>query len=208
MPVAITPATASDINDLTTLRRAAYATDALHALGLPTPMTPSQEEQYLNYQRSALEIRFTLPDHHYFKAVDLSTGRIVGFSCWNAPVKEEGEGPKMPELPAFVEKRVFDEIGERFKGAKGRIVDGREDYWYLQAMVVEPECQRQGIGDLLLKQGLRDLVDRDGRDCYLEASEAAARLYERNGFVAEEEIPIEVEGGTYTIRAMLRKAVR
>lgn len=76
----------------------------------------------------------------------------------------------------------------------------------LQAMCVLPECQGRGIGDQLLKQGLHDLVDRDGLDCYLEASEAAARLYERNGFNPEIPIPIQVKDGTYTVKAMLRKA--
>lgn len=76
----------------------------------------------------------------------------------------------------------------------------------LQAMCVLSECQGRGVGDALLKQGLRDLVDRDGLDCYLEASEVAGRLYERNGFKPAIPMPIEVPGGTYVVMAMLRRA--
>lgn len=72
----------------------------------------------------------------------------------------------------------------------------------LQAMCVLPECQGRGIGDQLLKQGLRDLVDKDGLDCYLEASEVAAMLYERNGF--KPEIPIPLMDGSYVVMTMLR----
>lgn len=70
-------------------------------------------------------------------------------------------------------------------------------------MCVLPECQGRGIGDQLLKQGLRDLVDKHGMDCYLEASEAAHRLYARNGSSPEVSIPLN--HGTYTVWAMLRK---
>lgn len=73
-------------------------------------------------------------------------------------------------------------------------------------MCILPQYQGRGIGDQLLKQGLRDLVDRDGLDCYLEASEAAVKLYERNGFRPEIETAIDVRGQEYTVMTMLRKS--
>ncbi|KAF2167029.1 hypothetical protein M409DRAFT_22467 [Zasmidium cellare ATCC 36951] len=187
-PISISRAVPADIVNLVTIRRAAYATDRLHALGLPSPMTPSQKQAYLYCQLATMEIRFTLSNRYYFKAVDSSSGKTVGFSCWNAlegdsKGAEGGEGPVMPSLPGFVDSKVFDEIGKKFKEAKERIVGGRGDFWYLQAMIVSPSHQKRGMGTQLLKHGLRELVDRDGLDCYLEASEVAARLYERNGFV-------------------------
>lgn len=82
-----------------------------------------------------MEILFTLSNRRYFKAVEggseNGSGRIVGFSCWNAPERDEkdGEGVVMPQLPGFVDQKVFDEIEEKFKEAKGRIVGGRGDFW-------------------------------------------------------------------------------
>lgn len=232
MSTTITKAVCADIPTIVALRAAAYANDRLHQLGLPGPTTPDQKREYQQYQLDSMYLRFEMPNRNYFKAVEESSGRIVGFSCWNAPEREAkgngGSGKVMPELPGFVDKKKFDDVGKSFTEAKGKIVGGRDDYWCmlsfffatlgsgsllwtdvpvdLQAMCVLPEWQGRGIGDQLLKQGLHDLVDRDGLDCYLEASEAGAKLYERNRFSPEISIPIEVKGGTYTVKAMLRKA--
>lgn len=74
----------------------------------------------------------------------------------------------------------------------------------LQSMCVLPEFQGRGIADKLMKQGLHDLVDRDGLDCYLEASPLGAGIYQRNGFEPGISIPL-MDDGSYTVTTMLRK---
>ncbi len=66
-----------------------------------------------------------------------------------------------------------------------------EPHWYLAMLGVDPACQRQGIGEVLMRP-VFSAADRDGLCCYLEAPTADnARYYERRGFrvVAETDVP-------------------
>lgn len=70
-------------------------------------------------------------------------------------------------------------------------------------MFVDPDYQGRGIGGKLMQRGM-ELVDADGRDCYVEASAAGVGVYRRAGFEVREELPLETAPGTITI--MIRKA--
>ncbi|WP_143748863.1 GNAT family N-acetyltransferase [Mesorhizobium sophorae] len=66
-----------------------------------------------------------------------------------------------------------------------------EPHWYLAMLGVDPEWQRQGIGELLM-QPVFDAADRDGIPCYLEAPTLENALYyQRRGFrvVGETDVP-------------------
>lgn len=57
-----------------------------------------------------------------------------------------------------------------------------EGHWHLGPVAVEPECQRQGIGGMLL-QRFCEIVDEGPAAAYLETDEEAnVRLYRRFGF--------------------------
>lgn len=61
-------------------------------------------------------------------------------------------------------------------------------HWYLSALGVDPERQRQGIGSALLSLVL-ERADADGTPTYLEAATARnVLLYERHGFEVVEEL--------------------
>lgn len=61
-------------------------------------------------------------------------------------------------------------------------------HWYLAALGVEPERQRQGIGGALLRLVL-DRADADRTPAYLETATARnVLLYERHGFEVVEEL--------------------
>lgn len=47
---------------------------------------------------------------------------------------------------------------------------------------MHPEFQRRGLGTALVEYGLRELVDRDGLEAYLESTREAEGLYEKCGF--------------------------
>jgi GNAT superfamily N-acetyltransferase len=67
-------------------------------------------------------------------------------------------------------------------------VHPKEPHWYLMAVGVVPDAQGQGRGARLLEPVLRR-CDADHVPAYLEASTADnARLYERLGFEAREEV--------------------
>lgn len=133
MSISISRATADDIVDIVNVRAAAYANSKLHQHGLPGPMTDEQSQEYRQYQLDTMNKRFGMPGRNYFKAVDDSNGRIVGFSCWDVPEDQENDivdrPSSMPELPAFVNKKMFNDIGKKFKEAKAQIVGERTDFW-------------------------------------------------------------------------------
>jgi ribosomal protein S18 acetylase RimI-like enzyme len=67
----------------------------------------------------------------------------------------------------------------------------------LGTIVVSPECQRQGIGNLLMQEGLKE-VDRLGLQCVLGASPEGEGLYKKYGFEEVEVMELklwEYEGG-------------
>lgn len=57
-----------------------------------------------------------------------------------------------------------------------------EPHWYLTVLGVDPDVQRQGVGEALMRP-IFDKADRDGVCCYLEApTDGNARYYSRRGF--------------------------
>lgn len=62
---------------------------------------------------------------------------------------------------------------------------GTNELLELFDLVVSPECQRQGVGRLLLEEGLREL-DEAGLQCVLGASPEGLGLYKKHGFVEVE----------------------
>jgi ribosomal protein S18 acetylase RimI-like enzyme len=79
----------------------------------------------------------------------------------------------------------------------------REPHWFLPLIGVDPRCQGQGYGSMLLRHTLAQ-CDRDHAPAYLESSNPAnIPIYERHGFVALGTIQ---EGSSPTIVPMLRAA--
>ena len=78
-----------------------------------------------------------------------------------------------------------------------------ESCWYLPIIAVDPYCQNQGIGSLLMKHAL-EKVYSDGLPAYLESSNPRnMSLYKRYGFetmgqIQEEDSPL--------IHPMIREA--
>jgi ribosomal protein S18 acetylase RimI-like enzyme len=63
-------------------------------------------------------------------------------------------------------------------------------HWYLSALGVDPDRQRQGIGSALLRLVL-DRADEEGTSAYLETATARnVLLYERHGFDVVEELSL------------------
>lgn len=70
----------------------------------------------------------------------------------------------------------------------------KEDLWYLELLVVDPQAQRSGIGGRL-QQDMLDHADREGLDCYLETQKPEnLAYYRRFGYEIEKELR-PVKGG-------------
>lgn len=110
-------------------------------------------------------------------AVDTMTG---GAALWVAPGTETDE----TALGAYIETTVrsdrLDRLGVGF-AAQDRL-HPKSPHWYLPFIGIRPEFHGQGLGSMLLRQGL-DRADRDGMPAYLEATNRRnARFYARHGF--------------------------
>ncbi|TVY55155.1 hypothetical protein LCER1_G004432 [Lachnellula cervina] len=145
----------------------------------------------------------------YVKAV--SGEDVVGFAAWgvggvdgDADVEEGGE--KGGEGNSGSEEETAWGVGANVRFCEDTLVWADEemvkscagkDYAKLYVLVVSPEYQRQGIGSLLLAEGLGK-VDELGLQCVLGASPEGVELYRRFGFeeVAARELKLwEYEGG-------------
>jgi ribosomal protein S18 acetylase RimI-like enzyme len=72
---------------------------------------------------------------------------------------------------------VLAQVGEQI-----RAFHPEEPHWYLAAVGVDPARQGEGLGSVLIKEGLRR-CDADGLPAYLESSNPRnIPLYERHGF--------------------------
>ena len=54
-------------------------------------------------------------------------------------------------------------------------------YLYMAILGVDPNFQRMGVGNRLLEWGL-EKADREGLECFIEASPAGKGLYEKLGW--------------------------
>lgn len=99
---------------------------------------------------------------------------------WLPPgVESDGDA-----LGALIENSVPDEK----KAVLGQVVEQmaefhpHEPHWYLAVVGADPSRQGQGLGSVLIKQGLRK-CDEQGLPAYLESSNPRnIPLYERHGF--------------------------
>jgi GNAT superfamily N-acetyltransferase len=80
-------------------------------------------------------------------------------------------------------------------GANAEKAHPSDPHWYLEVLGVRPECQRQGLGSLLVKPVL-ERADADGLPCFLETSERAnVPYYERFGFAVVDDHLLLVPDG-------------
>lgn len=139
-----------------------------------------------------------------FKAVDNSTGEIVGEARWmiyyedeelTKSVEDEVEdriNPPMPQMhvqPTAEFARILattkretlavPSVTGETTGPSAPIKLRKRVY--LHVLAVHPDHQKKGIGRKLLQWGL-DEADRLGLIAYLEASPDGIRLYESTGF--------------------------
>ncbi|GAB1739527.1 hypothetical protein NU219Hw_g4479t1 [Hortaea werneckii] len=118
---------------------------------------------------------------HWFKAVDVASGEMVGFVKWQEPRPEGMElETDLPEWPAEADKRVCDETFGEW-GRKRRELMGKRGHWYLEIIATHPQHQGRGAGSMMINWGL-ERADQDNVEAYLEASPEAVSLYEKLGF--------------------------
>ncbi|EME89491.1 uncharacterized protein MYCFIDRAFT_26280 [Pseudocercospora fijiensis CIRAD86] len=146
-----------------------------------------------------LKIKNTDPCTTYIKAVDSETGEILGMAKWlvfneKLPASRTFEGGTGDYWPDEEEARYAKTMAEIFvrernayiESTKGKIVS-------LDILTVDPAHQRKQVGDALVKWGLAK-ADELGYDAIVESSVYGRRLYEKNGYVWQKDVTIQVPG--------------
>ena len=134
MTVTILPATVSDARALTSTGLQAFSTDPLNkALENYSALDPTQRNEYLQWRTERNLDRMTGPGKFWFKAVDSTTGDLVGYVGMLAPKKTRPEpersvdewhasAPANTDLELFATfVRKLEEMQEELMGG-GRII--------------------------------------------------------------------------------------
>jgi ribosomal protein S18 acetylase RimI-like enzyme len=141
-----------------------------------------------------------------------TTETVDGVACWLPPGNTMPTIGRMLRIGIHVSPLQFGWAGLRRYTALADYTDAVHrrfapgQHWYLWALGVDPACQGQGIGGMLMQPVLAH-ADADGLPCYLETeNERNVPFYQKYGFqvVSDGEIP---KGGL-RVWAMLREPQR
>lgn len=146
--------------------------------------------------------------HHGHGELLVVDRAVTGAAAWFPPGAYPMRlGRQLRALPqmlavAAAAPRVFRRLGRFGSNVDAAFPDDRP--WYLCVVGVVPEAQGRGLGTRLLRPGL-ERCDASAGECYLETdSAAAARWYDRLGFVTiETEAQLLPDGPTH--RRMRRR---
>ncbi|KAK4692536.1 hypothetical protein P7C71_g4688, partial [Lecanoromycetidae sp. Uapishka_2] len=144
------------------------------------------------------------PDASRFvKAVDPGNGNIVAFAKWQYPqtlsaeqaaakgiTDEKAEEDNL--LPAGANRELYNAFFGAIKERRKKLMNEN-----LDILAVSTNYQRQGLGALLLDEGLAH-ADKDNAKAYLEASPAGVKLYRKYGWREVDEVltDLEMYGGS------------
>jgi GNAT superfamily N-acetyltransferase len=221
MAITISPAEINDIKPLVRLNVAAFTwmySNILFDGPLKDSTIDALAEQRINslYKKDEKSESEETPAKEFFgfKAVDDSTGEIVGEARWmiyyedevlTKSIEDEVEdriNPPMPQMqvqPTAEFARILSTTkrdvlavpsdSEETTGSSAPIKLRKRVY--LHVLAVHPNHQKKGIGRKLLQWGL-DEADRLGLIAYLEASSDGVRLYEQAGFEKVKDVTMDL----------------
>ena len=139
MAVALTLATLDDAPTLARCNVEASQSDALHqaASGLSANATLGQQQAALKWREGLFKRNLSKPNVHWMKAMDESTGAIVGYAGWMGPEDPGAKKVKydvrdLDPMPATLYREA--KIAE----IKKRVLGGRDDVWYTPAYLIRP----------------------------------------------------------------------
>jgi len=206
--ITIQPATISDVPTLSKIQQAAYKADLVsHIMTLDRP----EDWSYEDWLRRTIEPSFQDRSIAFIKAVENSTGRIVGWSYWaikdggekksqesdraksepkntaspsNQSAKEEvGNASSAPSAPSKLPRQKLSALIAVDSVAQYTtyMSSKNEKHLTLQGLFVLPTSQGRGIGTALITHCTQK-ADSENLSCWVHASPASWWLYEKAGF--------------------------
>ncbi|ORY12158.1 acyl-CoA N-acyltransferase [Clohesyomyces aquaticus] len=190
----------------------AFSTDVLqNAMFPPSPSTSDHDvTQELHWRTSIYQRALQLPTLHHVKAVDSTTGQLIGAAGYFGPGGLQWQVPADADdaLPENCNRDVRDTVTAVMREKRESVLKGDYNVWELSQAFVDPSYQRRGVGRLLLEWGIQ-LADSAGYPLYLEGTPSGKLLYEQFGFEikAEAEFPEIIEDGEpYRYYFMIRRS--
>lgn len=198
----------SDAPALAVRIAAAFGNEALHQSWVAPVSPPAEREARVREFRIARLTHDALhpaPGTYCIVARRAGDDEAVGFAVWVAPCAGAGASgaqssavdadadadadAKAQQQPSatthpIVLQHVRASIDATLLEMRARVwgSSGASDFWCLDALAVDPAAQGQGVGRMLVEWGCAR-ADAEGKDAYLESSEAGLNTYRRAGFV-------------------------
>ncbi|KAL4780615.1 acyl-CoA N-acyltransferase [Aspergillus varians] len=194
IPFEIHPVQARDLSEIFTVSEKAF--EAINPVVFKTLPLSAKTIELMAASRA--EAFGKDPQATSFKAVDPSSGGIIGVAYWEVhgedevvdkSVEEEVSGGLALDIPerhddssiayyTMLASGKRDVLGIPGEGSRVEKLKKRVE---LSSLVVHPDFQGKGIGKELMKWGLEE-AERLGLPLYLESTSAGRPLYEKIGF--------------------------
>lgn len=162
----------------------AFGPGELTSIMFPPSSTINEQSEEANFSaRFHQKTWSTDPTARYLKAA-LPGGKIIGLARWRFFL--DGLEPPSPwyletsGLPPNTNQPFCKYFFEALDKARKDAMKGKE-HFLLEILCVLPECQRMGVGVKLLEWGLSE-ADRQGRECWIDASPSGLGLYKKFGW--------------------------
>ncbi|KAM3067308.1 hypothetical protein ACMFMG_005330 [Clarireedia jacksonii] len=213
MPLLLRPATAHDAPSLTAIYFSAFTHDSISRLVFPfrTPGTSSW-----NWWQQSIITEIEDLSAHFLCVYDSSSEQIVAYAKWNDVTGESkpgsaewgGDEEELPTWPEGADMGVADHffgmLGRRrgdIMGCSDSSIDVSRQHEAQETssskgqkdQATLPKWQGKGAAGMLIRWGL-ERADRQGVECYLEASPVGKEVYEHFGFEERGRLVVPVEG--------------
>ncbi|KAK5110049.1 hypothetical protein LTR62_006293 [Meristemomyces frigidus] len=197
MPIQVLEAQDADMDRIFAIACDAFGSnEPLWDVFWPAHWTPAGRQKGGERMR---ETRNSDPHTTYMKAVDSSTGTIMGMAKWNVYANNT-----LPDMGAVEYRQNFwadDEelayatsMTELFvKERNAAIKQSGGNLVSLDILTIDPAFQRRGVGAALVQWGT-EKADELGVEAVVESSVPGKGLYEKNGFVFQRDCVVSVPG--------------
>ena len=132
MSISIQKCTVEDAEEMITVGGKAFENDELllHIFNLKTA-TAEQREQYQAWRMAVVKQRFIGEEKFYYKAVDESSGKLVGYVAMYGPNVSiaDNHAPESIQKPTFINVKADDEFKATLREMEAKHIGERKDVW-------------------------------------------------------------------------------
>ncbi|KAL2414732.1 hypothetical protein ABEF95_001580 [Exophiala dermatitidis] len=206
--IQVAPLEESEVPSFVRIQIAAFPSELARILYAPSPETANKTAaDHLHALRES-------PCTFFQKAFDPETNQIISCGRWKIYLQERGEDEIEFKAPSVSKegpdgwKGQAKETFYRALSRYAREIVGTRPHYHLDLLMTDPDFARRGGARKILQWGI-DQSEKHGLPIYLESSEVARPLYEKNGFrgIAEYAMDLKDNGisGVERVTMMLRE---